>query len=99
LATDFNLMELIATKEENISRVIAKLLDPRGGHGQGSVFLQKFLERIFPQRETFRNLETSKVLTEYTIPNGRRIDILVVLPDGFSIGIENRPRAGDQENQ
>ena len=44
LASDFNLVSLLALREETISRLIALLLEPYGVHGQGKVFLEKFVE-------------------------------------------------------
>ena len=44
LASDFNLVGITAPKEEDIPRYIALLLEPKGTHGQGDVFLRKFLE-------------------------------------------------------
>jgi hypothetical protein len=97
LASDFNLIELFATKEEDISKAIAVLLDPSGVHGQGSVFLEKFLNRLGVSTEG--NLEKAIVRTEASIDTGRRIDILIEFADGFKVGIENKPWAGDQESQ
>ena len=97
LASDFNLIELFATREEDISKAIAVLLDPNGGHGQGSVFLEKFLHSLGVS--TADNLEKVVVRTEAYTDLGRRIDVLIEFPDGFKIGIENKPWAGDQEGQ
>lgn len=44
LATDFNVFTYIPHDELNLSHVIADLLNPEGGHGQGTVFLNVFLE-------------------------------------------------------
>jgi hypothetical protein len=42
LAPDFNLFDYLRTDEMGVSKVIADLLDPKGAHGQGGVFLQAF---------------------------------------------------------
>jgi hypothetical protein len=44
LATDFNVFTYILHDELNLSHIIADLLNPEGGHGQGTVFLNVFLE-------------------------------------------------------
>ncbi len=97
LAAEFNLIELLVTREEDISRIIAALLDPRGGHGQGSVFLEIFLEKL--GISTDRDVQEATIRREVTIDGSRRIDILIEFSDGFMLGIENKPWAGDQRNQ
>ncbi len=97
LASDFNLIELFVTREEDLSRAIAVLLDPIGGHGQGTVFLKKFLDRLGVSTDS--NPEKATVRTEASTDTGRRIDVLIEFADGFKIGIENKPWAGDQESQ
>lgn len=46
LASDFNFVSILTPKEETISRFIALLLEPNGVHGQGEVFLRKFVETL-----------------------------------------------------
>ena len=46
LASDFNVFNYIQPNENTISGIIADLLNPRGSHGQGVIFLQKFLELL-----------------------------------------------------
>lgn len=46
LASDFNLFEIFKPDEEHLSDVLALLLDPNGVHGQGTLFLKKFLEAL-----------------------------------------------------
>jgi len=75
LASDFNLIELFATKEEDISRATAVLLNPDGGHGQGTVFLEKYLEGLGVPKDG--ELERVTVKTEASTDKGRRIDILI----------------------
>ena len=61
--------------------------------------LQEWLPPSVPGLETSR----VSVTTERTIPAGRRIDVVVEIvgPDGRAgcLAIENKPFAGDQENQ
>ena len=71
---------------------------PKGTHGQGSVFLDAFLERFFPD-ESFRAVSQDCSVRTEKIANGqRRIDIYLESPS-FIIGIENKPWAADQDGQ
>ncbi len=108
LASDFNLVAITRPEETDISRFIALLLEPKGTHGQGDVFLQKFVEilkRELPEGSVSRftansdKFKDAQIITEYTTSKGRRIDLLIKLPTGFRIGIENKIYAGDQEKQ
>ena len=46
LALDFNLVSCLCPDENRLSKVIADLLDPKGKHGQGAIFLKLFLEVV-----------------------------------------------------
>jgi len=105
LASDFNLVEIMDPDEKKVSDIIAELLKPNGKHGQGKVFLEKFLEVlrgvINPSWIFFESLDISRVVVEreYSTDVGRRIDIFLKFPEGFTIGIENKPWADEQEDQ
>jgi len=108
LASDFNLVDIIKPGENDISLLISTLLNPEGPHGQGDMFLRKFLEILdqnLPHNEIEKllnesyNLEYSVVNTEISTDDNRRIDILIRIPNGLVIGIENKITAGDQRNQ
>ena len=45
-ATAFNVFDLIEPKENKLSDILADMLDPKGDHGQGELFLRLLLERI-----------------------------------------------------
>ena len=49
LAPDFNAVSCFYPDENHLSAIIAMLLDPKGAHGQGDVFLNIFLEIITPK--------------------------------------------------
>lgn len=108
LALDFNLVGITKPGENDISLLISTLLNPEGPHGQGDMFLRKFLEILdqnLPHNEIGKflngpyNLEYSLVNTEISTDDNRRIDILIRMPNGWVIGIENKINAGDQRNQ
>ena len=110
LSTDFNdfnvVSEFIRPKENRLSDIIACLLDANGSHGQGSKFLDAFLKRLFKENQPNRIAELSgkqpqvkrEDPTHYNENQSRRIDITVDF-EGFGIGIENKPWAGEQEYQ
>jgi len=90
LASSFNVFDYIDPNENGLSDIIAELLNPNGSHGQGDIFLKGFLEIIVEQKG-------------YSTQNAnlyRRIDITIEFDSGKSaIGIENKPWAGEQEDQ
>jgi len=112
-AVKFNLMEIFKPDEPKISGIIAELLNPKGTHGQKNIFLECFIDQIkkelqilqdkIPQQHTKwleENVdwENVSVATEMDIKNGR-IDIVINLSEFKVIAIENKPWAGEQEDQ
>jgi len=91
----------INEREPIMCRVLADLLNPKGLHYRGSVYLKLFMDMvIIPNIKNAGKLnpEKTKVTTEYSIDKNRRID--VVLDDGtVFIPIEVKINAGEQENQ
>ncbi|MCC5840716.1 MAG: PD-(D/E)XK nuclease family protein [Opitutales bacterium] len=90
---DYNPLKSIPIKEPVHSRIIGDFLDPQGRHGQGSGFLQCFLEHLgVPSRE--------EGTWQISIETGR-VDILLWRECPASmILIENRVNdAVDQPNQ
>jgi hypothetical protein len=88
--------------ENRLSDIIADLLNPNGKHGQGDLFLNEFLRIIGVSRQ----YEAQKVnvrredLTRYIMNPFRRIDITIDFDFGdFGIGVENKPWAGEQQDQ
>ena len=104
LARRFNVFDYLRDDELGLSRVIADLLDPRASHGQGSLFLRRFLDGT-PWPVNALDLDRCRisVSVEQVIADQRRIDILArfVTADGQAHGlaIENKPYAGDQKDQ
>ena len=97
LAPDFRLFDYLRTDEYGLSRCLVDLLDPQGKHGQGRVFLDLFLARIEAAAWVGSD-RCHSVVAEKVIENGRRIDIYLKFDSGV-IGIENKPWAGDQNQQ
>lgn len=107
LAPNFNIFDYLRTDEMGLSRCIASLLDPNGTHGQGSLFLERFLKHI-DKDSLSDNLDNHwtdvlsdgcKIFLEKQANGQRRIDVYLRFKTGEIIGIENKPWAWDQENQ
>ena len=105
-AKDFSAVELAVTRELDLSRICADLLDPTATHAQRETFLGLLLEELVASAEVsdrvtaFRSPpgagSTSEV--EHSTDSGR-IDIYIELEDGRRIAIENKPWASDQPEQ
>ena len=88
----------ITTKRDELlhSAIIADLLNPKGTHGQESLFLQLFLDVAQPHF-TFSEQETIGVTTEMPTGDGR-VDIMI-FNSSQAIIIENKIDAEDQPLQ
>lgn len=64
LAPGFNAVDCLGPDENRLSRVIAMLLDPKGGHGQGAVFLDLFLKTITQNSKYIKNPSQPNPLEE-----------------------------------
>jgi len=101
LASRFNVFQYIKPNENNLSDIIADLLNPQGKHGQKDVFLQAFVNLI--SEEFSYELTSCRVgretSTAYIANNQRRMDITLKFANKFEIAIENKPWDSEQENQ
>lgn len=102
-ATNFSVFRYFKMHENRLSDIFADLLRPDGSHGQGTTFLRLFLEEMDRGREpgsvgNYGALEQCSVYREYRTSKGRRIDIVLKLDDKW-IGIENKPRPGEPDDQ
>ena len=96
---NFNIFKTLGLQrnESCHSRVIKMLLDPKGDHEQGDLFLKLFFERMLPARFSSVNLQSAKVEIEYSMEFGRP-DIFIH-NDDFGVIIENKIDAEDQDRQ
>ena len=106
LAQQFNILDYLRDDELGLSRIIADLLNPKARHGQGTLFLQTLLSlEGLKNTQHWPGLDRNQisVVVERKITANRRIDIFVHIggTDGqtYCLAIENKPYAGDQENQ
>lgn len=102
----FSIMQMETNEVYTHSAFIAELLNPKGSHGQGSIFLKLFFEEIknIKTYEDF-DFENAKILVEEHIgfinedyTKGGFIDI-VIKDNKNQIVIENKIYASDQTNQ
>lgn len=100
LAPEFSLLDYLRRDEMALSEYLAMLLNPQGPHGQGDLYLQRFLQ--LPDVQKLASLldfsAAVEVDTEYCLPNGRRMDVYLHSAS-CGLGIEDKPWAVDQANQ
>jgi hypothetical protein len=98
-ATGFNVFNLIDPDENKLSDVLADLLDPKGTHGQGDLFLRLLLEQL----DLGSNAKLKDATVRREVPTHgilkylRRIDVLVEA--GMLLAIENKVDSIDQPEQ
>ncbi|WP_096018095.1 PD-(D/E)XK nuclease family protein [Campylobacter lanienae] len=89
---DYNVFDVLETREVKHSKFIASLLDPKGLHYQGDLFLNKFIE-VCGIDDFGLDTLNSQVYREY-----KNIDIYIT--DGNKhIIIENKRWTGDHDEQ
>lgn len=108
LARSFNALDYLRTDELGLSKIVADLLDPSGAHGQGSSFLEQFIEMVGPagwlaDLAVPLDFIGVRVVRERKIDDGGRLDVSIEFglqgPDSACIAIENKPYAADGEAQ
>ncbi len=89
--------QYISSKELLHSEIIAELLQPKGKHGCGDIFLREFMRAIdVDHRQDFSEI---KIISESPTTTTRHIDILIVWGDNAVI-VENKlNNAVDQPKQ
>lgn len=109
-ASRFNLFHIFGVGHYEVSThsaLLANLLDPHGSHGQGPVFLNRFVESEAilnaPGFPVDFHADSALVQCEVSIGSktkstGGRLDILITDRNGSKIAIENKIHAAEQEN-
>jgi hypothetical protein len=99
-ATRFNVFDLIEPDENRFSDVLALLLDPKGVHGQGDLFLRLFFQQL-GIRVAARQIKSARVEREAPmdaiLKYRRRMD--VVIDAGALVAIENKTDSAEQADQ
>ncbi|HEX3797904.1 MAG TPA: PD-(D/E)XK nuclease family protein [Verrucomicrobiae bacterium] len=99
-ATRFNIFSLIDPDENKLSDILKDLLDPKGTHGQGALFLQLFFKSL--QIDADPQLLVAAKIHRETQTYGiskfrRRIDVMI--DAAVCIAMENKVDSPDQEDQ
>ena len=104
----------VAHKENYHSRFMGYLLSPSGEHDQGDVFLRALLQWLVPHPALSPTVRDSvnaylsplavrgtqaRITTELDTGGNGRIDLVIELPGGTTIAIENKVYAGEQKDQ
>lgn len=100
LASAFNVFDLIRPDENRLSDVLVLLLDPRGTHGQGDLFLRLLMQKLdvgLSLANTKRALVRREAATNRIENSQRRLDVLV--DAGDFVAIENKVNAAEQKDQ
>ena len=93
----FNILDL-TSKELIHSKFIAMLLNPKGEHQMGSVFLNLFIKTINIEKCNEIDFSNAIIKQEDPVPDGR-MDISITAMNGKKIIIENKVYAKDQDGQ
>lgn len=100
----FSILGMESRENDTHSAFLAELLNPKGSHLLGDVFLRAFINEI--DYTGALDLETTKVITEMHVGtrnddqlSGGRIDIYLIDLLGNSISLENKIYASDQNAQ
>ena len=100
----FSILNMETRENETHSAFLGALLNPKGSHHLGEVFLKLFLEQL--EITDHIALETAQVKLEYHISKrndldatGGRVDIYIWDGNGQTVCIENKIYASDQHVQ
>ena len=99
-ATGFNVFHLIEPDENKLSDILADLLDPKGDHGQGDLFLRLLFKQLglgsnpkLTKNATVRREAPTHGILKYR----RRMDVFVEA--GALLAIENKLDSLEQKDQ
>jgi len=99
----FSVLRMETNENETHSAFLCELLNPKGSHHKGNIFLHLFLQTI--QNKSIE-IKTAKVKVEEVVgwlnveaKTGGRVDIYIQDVNGNTICIENKIHAGDQPAQ
>ena len=101
---NFNIFKILGVQSSEVqlhSAFIAELLNPKGSHGQGTLFLEFFMEQVgidFAFDCSNAKVVTEEYIGSVTDTTGGQIDILIS-DRNSCIVIENKIYADDKENQ
>ena len=99
-ANGFNVFDFIKPDENKLSDILALLLDPNGGHGQGDLFLRSLFSKLgygLDSKLTRGAIVLREAPTYGIQKHRRRIDVMVEA--GVLLAIENKVDSLEQKDQ
>lgn len=115
VAPDFNLFSILWSDEVRLSNMIASLLNPSESHGQGSTFLDAFLDTLEDKNPSIsaahkirdfkhawidsKNIKVEIEQSTGMIEATQRRMDILVRGNNYGLMIENKPWAADQKDQ
>lgn len=96
---DFNIFEILGIghfEAATHSKFLGNLINPKGSHSQGTLFLELFLDEL---GITTLNINNAKIELEKSVGEQGRLDIYITDGENTSIVIENKIYAGLQDDQ
>ncbi|MBC6409618.1 MAG: PD-(D/E)XK nuclease family protein [Ekhidna sp.] len=101
ITPDFNVFHILSPKETQLARFIGELLNPKGVHAQGQLFLDQFVDSFFLRKKAFfKNAKSIDISLEYANKSlDGPIDIFMLFENRFAVAIENKPFANGGERQ
>ena len=97
---NFNIFSILDMERKELkthSNFIYELLNPKGLHSKGDIFLKLFFEIVLDLKYD-ENVKVYEVVQEDITTKNRRIDFTIETPD-YQIGIEMKIDAKDQKHQ
>jgi hypothetical protein len=110
-AESFSALAYFDNNETKQTEIIASLLNPKGQHGQGTLFLRHFLTKVWPSTKASewseQSLQRAKVYPNHSIDCGdgadkrhRFIDLWIQVGKDICLAIESKAKgAADQPGQ
>ena len=100
----FSILKMEHRENETHSAFVGEILNPKGSHGLGTIFLERFLEQLDIQDHI--EIASAEVKLEEPLSkrddikvSGGRVDIFIKDGNGKTICIENKIYASDQNVQ
>ncbi len=100
LATGFNVVHLIDPGENKLSDILADLLNPKGAHGQGDLFLRLLFKQLGlgPIAKLIKDATVQREAPTHGIQKyRRRMDVFVEA--GALLAIENKLDSPEQRDR
>lgn len=101
--SSFNIFTILRNENEEVmlhSRFIYELLNPHGSHSMKEKYLKLFLRVLVNiAGVSLPQFSDAELMTTTVYRERFNIDLLLYLPDGFTIIIENKIDADDQSSQ